>query len=113
MLFDVYHTALNEKVHVRRRGEEIFCLVTDTEDLTVSILSVGIDEEAGEGAVFVGVPPMNFASVQLHTNFIPHVQVQDDAVGGVVVVLICILCDCTGPHLRQKPERDSDAAMKE
>ncbi|MEQ2270470.1 hypothetical protein XENORESO_015913, partial [Xenotaenia resolanae] len=63
------------------------------------ILSVWVDEEAREGAVFVGVSPVNFAPVQLNTHFVADVQVQDDTVGGVVVVLICILGDCTGPHL--------------
>lgn len=89
-----------EAWHVRCRGEEIFCSITDRENINVSILSVGVDEEAREGAVFVGVSPMNFAPIQLYTHFIPHIQVQDDTIGGVVVVLICILSDCTGPHLR-------------
>lgn len=83
-----------------QKGEETFCLITEREYINVSILSVGVDEEAREGAVFVGVSAVNFASVQLYTHFVPHIQVQDDTVGGVVVVLICILSDCTGPHLR-------------
>lgn len=66
----------------------------------MSILSVWVYEEAREGAVFVGVSPVNFAAVQLYTHFVPHVQVQDHTVGGIVVVLIGILSDCTGPHLR-------------
>lgn len=46
----------------------------------VSILSVGVDEEPGEGTVFVGISPVNFASVQLYAHFVPYVQVQDYAV---------------------------------
>lgn len=64
------------------------------------ILSVRVDEKAREGAVFVGVSAVNFAAVELYAHFIPHIQVQDDAVGGVVVVLIRILSNCTGPNLR-------------
>lgn len=43
---------------------------------------------------------MDFAPVQLHTHLVTHIQVQDDTVGGIVVVLICILSDCTGSNLR-------------
>ena len=63
------------------------------------MLSIRVDEEAREGAVFVGVSPVNFAPVQLYANIIPYVKVQDNAVRGVVVVLICILSNCTRPHL--------------
>ena len=45
----------------------------ETEYINVSILSVRVDEEAGEGAVFVGVPAMNFAPVQLYAHLVPHV----------------------------------------
>lgn len=65
----------------------------------MNILSVRIDKEAREGAVFVGVPTMNFASVELYTHFISYIQVQDDTVRGVVIVLICVLGDGTGPDL--------------
>lgn len=65
-------------------------------------MSVRVDEEAREGTVFVGVSAVNFAPVQLHAHFVPHVEVEDDTVGGVVVVLIGILSDCAGPHLRSR-----------
>lgn len=65
----------------------------------VRTLSVWVDEEAREGAVFVGVSSVNFAPIQLDTHFIADVQVQDNTVGGVVVVLICVLSDRTGSHL--------------
>lgn len=81
--------------------------------LTVSIMSVRVDEEAGEGTVFVGVPAVNLAPVQLHTHLVPYIQVEDDAVGGVVVILVGVLSDRAGSYLRQrkgnkdgsKPER--------
>lgn len=75
-------------------------------------LSVGVDEEAGEGAVFVSVSSMNFAPVQLHKHFVAYVQVQDDTVGGVVVVLICVLSDCTRPHL-DRDRKGEDVILKE
>ena len=90
---------------VRCRKERelfFFCLITEREYINVSTLSVGVDEEAREGAVFVGVSAMYFAPVELYAHLVPHVQVEDDAVGGVVVVLICILSNCTGPHLRKR-----------
>lgn len=61
--------------------------------------SVRVDEEAGEGAVFVCVPSVDFPSVQLHAHLIAHVQMQDHTVGGVVVILISILSDGAGSHL--------------
>lgn len=82
-----------------RRGN-VLLDYREIEYKNVSILSVRVDEEAREGAVFVGISAVNFAPVQLYTHFVAHVQVQDDAIGGVVVVLICILSNCTGPHLR-------------
>lgn len=63
-------------------------------------MSVGVDEEAREGTVFVGVSAMNFASIELYTHFVPDIEVEDDTVGGIVVVLISVLSDCAGPHLR-------------
>lgn len=89
-----------------KKGDEIFCLITEGEYRNVRTLSVRVDEEAGESAVFVGVSPVNFAPVQLHAHFIPHVQVQDNTVGGIVVVLICVLSDCTGPHLRKSTSKE-------
>lgn len=61
---------------------------------------VGVDEEAGEGAVLVGVAPVHLAPVQLHVHLVPYIQVQDHAVGGIVVVLVGVLGDGTGPHLQ-------------
>lgn len=43
---------------------------------------------------------MRFASVQLDEDLIACVQVQDHAVAGIVVVLVCILGDGAGPYLR-------------
>lgn len=40
-----------------------FCLITERDDINVSIMSVRVDEEAREGTVFVGVSAMNFAPV--------------------------------------------------
>lgn len=65
---------------MKKQEEETSCSITEKEGGIVLILSVGVDEEAGEGAVFVGVSPVNFAPVQLNTHFVAHVQVQDDAV---------------------------------
>lgn len=42
---------------------------------------------------------MRFASVQLDEDLIACVQVQDHAVAGIVVVLVCILGNGAGPHL--------------
>lgn len=63
--------------------------------------SVSVQDETGESAVFVVVAAMGFASVQLDVDLVPGVQVQDDAVGGVVVVLVSVLSDGTGSHLRE------------
>lgn len=71
-------------------------------DLFYTERSVRVDEEAGEGAVFVGVSSVHFATVQLYIHLVPHVQVQDDTIGGVVIVLICILSNRAGPHLRKR-----------
>lgn len=62
--------------------------------------SIRVDDEARESAVFVAVAPVCFASIQLDEDLIPCVQMQDHAVAGIVVVLVCILGNCTGPHLR-------------
>lgn len=73
--------------------------------MSESNVSVGVDEESGESAVFVGVAAVNFAAVQLYAHFVAHVQVQDDTVGGVVVILVCILGDGTGLHLGKWGEK--------
>lgn len=69
---------------------------------TASMKSVRVDEEAGEGAVFVGVPAMNFAPVQLDAHLVPYIQVEDDAVGRVVIILISVLSDGAGAYLRRR-----------
>ena len=61
--------------------------------------SVRVDDEAREGAVLVGVTAVHLPAVQLDENFISHVQVQDDAVAGVVVVLVRVLSNGAGPDL--------------
>lgn len=60
---------------------------------------VGVDEEAGEGAVLVGIASVHFAPIELDTHLVPHVQMQDHAVGSVVVILISVLSDGTGSYL--------------
>lgn len=67
--------------------------------LSVGKRSVWVDEETGEGAVFVCVASVDFASVQLYTYLIAHVQMQDHTVGGIVVILISVLSDGAGSHL--------------
>lgn len=62
--------------------------------------SIRVDDEARESAVFVAVAPVRFASIQFDEDLIACVQMQDHAVAGIVVVLVCILCNGTGPHLR-------------
>lgn len=91
-------------------GDDIHDVLEDLvfaqlQNTTVSVVSVRVDEEAGEGTVFVGVPAMNFAPVQLHAHLVPYIQVEDDAVGRVVVILIGVLSDRAGPYLRQREQR--------
>ena len=62
--------------------------------------SVGVEDEPGEGAVLVVVAPVGLAPVQLDVDLVACVQVQDHAVGGVVVVLVGVLRYGAGPHLR-------------
>lgn len=64
--------------------------------------SVWVNDEPREGAVLVGVAPMHLPSVQLDEDFVAHVQVQDHAVAGVVVVLVSILSDGAGPDLGER-----------
>lgn len=61
--------------------------------------SVRVDDEARESAILVGVPSVHLPAVQLDKHLIAHVQVQDDAVAGVVVVLVCVLGNGAGPDL--------------
>lgn len=60
---------------------------------------VWVDEEAGEGAVLVGIASVHFAPVELDTHLIAYVQMQDHAVGSIVVILISVLSDGTGSYL--------------
>lgn len=69
------------------------------------MFSVGVDEESGEGAVFVCVPTVDLPSVQLHAHLIAHVQVQDHTVGGIVVVLISVLSNGAGSYLSPTEDR--------
>ena len=48
---------------------------------------------------------MRFPAVQFDVNLVPGVQMQDDAVAGVVVVLVCVLRDGAGSDLRMRRER--------
>ena len=61
---------------------------------------VGVQDEAGEGAVLVVVAAVSFAAVQLDVDLVPRVQVQHGAVAGVVVVLVGVLRYGTGAHLQ-------------
>lgn len=45
---------------------------------------------------------MGFASVQLDVNLVASVQMEDDAVGGVVVVLVSVLGDGAGTNLEDE-----------
>ena len=63
---------------------------------------VGVQDEAGEGAVLVVVSPVGFASVQFDVDLVSGVQVQHGTVAGVVVVLVCVLSDGTGPDLERQ-----------
>lgn len=65
-------------------------------------VSVSIQHEAGEGAVLVVVAAVRLPSVQLDVNLIPGFQVEDDAVAGIVVVLIRVLCDGASSHLKRE-----------
>ncbi|TNN67481.1 hypothetical protein EYF80_022287 [Liparis tanakae] len=65
-------------------------------------VSIGVQHEAGEGAVLVVVAPVRFSAVQLDVNLVPGLEVQDGTVAGVVVVLIGVLGDGTGSHLEEE-----------
>lgn len=61
--------------------------------LAVNLASVRVDKESRESAVLILISSVDFSAIQLHANLIPDVQMQDHAVGCVVVVLISILCN--------------------
>lgn len=62
-------------------------------------LSVSVDDETGESAVFVIVASVGLPAIQLDVDLVSRFQVQHGAVAGVVVVLIGVLGDGTGTHL--------------
>lgn len=68
--------------------------------------SVGVEDEAREGAVLVAVAPVGFAAVQLDEDLVAGVQVEDDAVAGVVVALVLVLGDGAGPDLETTTKRE-------
>lgn len=61
--------------------------------------SVRVDDESREGAVLVSVTAVHLPTVQLDEDLVTHIQVQNDAVAGIVVVLISILSNGAGPDL--------------
>lgn len=61
--------------------------------------SVGIEDEPWEGAVFVAVAPVSFAPIQFYENLIACIQMKDDTVAGVVITLVLVLGNGTGPDL--------------
>ncbi|KAI3359556.1 hypothetical protein L3Q82_013956 [Scortum barcoo] len=71
------------------------------EEQTLSTLFC-VEDEAREGAVLVVVAAMGFASVQFDVNLVPCVQMEDDAVGGIVIVLVSILGDGAGTNLEEQ-----------
>lgn len=44
---------------------------------------------------------MSFAPIQLNENLIACIQMKDDTVAGVVVTLVLVLGDGTGPDLEE------------
>lgn len=70
----------------------------------VSLFSVGVQHEPREGAVLVVVAAVGLATVQLDVDLVAGLQVQHYAVAGVVVVLVGVLRDGAGSHLRETEE---------
>lgn len=64
--------------------------------------SVWVDDEAREGTVLVGVASVHLPTVELDENLITHIKVQNDAVAGIVIVLVCILSNGAGPDLTRR-----------
>ena len=75
--------------------------------LCLSVFSVCVEDEAREGAVLVVVASMGFASVQFDVNLVPCVQMEDDAVGGVVVVLVSVLGNGAGTNLQEQGQTNT------
>lgn len=65
-------------------------------------VSISVQHEAGEGAVLVIVAPVRLSAVQLNINLVPGLQVKNHTVAGVVVVLVGVLGDGAGSHLKGK-----------
>ena len=72
-----------------------FCLTR-----RVCLFSVCVEDEAREGAVLV-VASVGFSTIQFNVNFVSCVQVEDDAVWGIVIVLVSVLRDGTGTNLEK------------
>lgn len=64
--------------------------------------SIGVQHEAGEGAVLVVVAPVRLPAVELDVDLVPGLEVEDDTVAGVVVVLVGVLGDGAGSHLERQ-----------
>lgn len=76
------------------------------------IFSVGVKNEAREGAVFVVVAPVGFATIQFDVDFIASVQMQNHTVRGVVIVLISILSDRAGSHLHEHKSKQGGSVTE-
>lgn len=72
--------------------------------LALSAPLIWVQEKARERAILVVIAPMSFPAVQLHVDFIAGIQVQYDAVAGVVVILVRVLGYGAGAHLRGEPQ---------
>lgn len=56
---------------------------------------------------------MSFAPIQLNENLIACIQMEDDTVAGIVVTLVLVLGDGTGPDLEEYAHtRDSKKKKK-
>lgn len=73
--------------------------------------SVGVDDESREGAVLVGVSAVHLPTVQLDEDLVTHIEVQNDAVAGIVIVLIRILSNGAGPDLVREEENKPDSLI--
>lgn len=77
------------------------------------IYSVGVKNEAREGAVFVVVASVGFATIQFDVDFIASVQMQNHTVRGVVIVLISILSDRAGSYLHERERKPTRRFSKQ
>lgn len=60
---------------------------------------IGVYDKTREGAVFVIVASVRFASVQFDVDFVSGLQMQHRAVTRVVVILVRVLSDGARAHL--------------